>query len=199
MLGTPSHAHSASQPASAALPHRLTPAPALLAAGLTLLAGAAADLDKGGLEPLVDIESDEFRRLSSTNEFVAAPHIYAMDANNGAEQIAPFYHGSGNSMALSMVFHSSLPSMAVVVTSGCKDPKAVNYNPDENILADASCIYEARCLTRPPLAHTQPCAAESHPRRRRRPTHHTPLRLTPAVLRVHGSFGVKLQPDGHHQ
>lgn len=99
----------------------------------------------------MDIEGDEFRRLSSTNEFVAAPHIYAMDANNGAEQIAPFYqHGSFSSGALSMVFHSSLPSMAVVAVAGCKDSYATNYNSDANILADTSCIYEVAAPPRLP-------------------------------------------------
>ena len=28
----------------------------------------------------IDLDSDEFRRLSVTNEFVAAPHIYELDA-----------------------------------------------------------------------------------------------------------------------
>ena len=39
----------------------------------------------------IDLDSDEFRRLSVTNEFVAAPHIYELDADN-AEYIAPHYY-----------------------------------------------------------------------------------------------------------
>ena len=184
-------------------------------AGLTLLAGAAADLGQGGLEPLVEIESDEFRRLSSTNEFVAAPHIYAMDANNGAEQIAPF-HSSYSSAALSMVFHASMPSMAVV-TSGCKDPMATNYNSDENILADTSCIYDVRRSAQPPspFPHTPPTLpphslSQTPPHARSRfqpplmqpslphqPRSYPPPRST--VLRLHGSGGGKLQPERDHQ
>ena len=39
------------------------------------------------------MDSDEFRRLSVTNEFVAAPHIYELDADN-AEYVAPHYYAS---------------------------------------------------------------------------------------------------------
>ena len=59
------------------------------------LSGATSVIEPGkhAGTGLLDLDSDEFRRLSVTNEFVAAPHIYELDADN-AEYVAPHYYAS---------------------------------------------------------------------------------------------------------
>jgi hypothetical protein len=94
----------------------------------------------------MDVDSEEFRRLASTNEFVAAPHIYALDASNGQyDQIAPFGASHG-SMPTSMAFFSSLTSLpSVTDLRGCADESATNYDPNSKLPgfeADNSCRYE---------------------------------------------------------
>ena len=55
------------------------------------LSGAAAAVPgaaEHGALPSIDLDSDEFRRLASTNEYIAAPHIYALDG----DYVAPYYY-----------------------------------------------------------------------------------------------------------
>ena len=64
--------------------------------------GALSSVIEPGKHPvtgLLDLDSDEFRRLSVTNEFVAAPHIYELDADN-AEYVAPHYYASRRAPAV---------------------------------------------------------------------------------------------------
>jgi len=93
---------------------------------------------------LLDLDSEEFRRLSVTNEVAAAPHIYALDADN-AEYIAPHYYGgssySSGPLASMPAFMPSYASLPVVNnTFGCVNPLATNYN-SAVLYADASCIF----------------------------------------------------------